>query len=358
MVVGVSESTLALIRRFEGLRLAAYQDSAGVWTIGYGTTQYRNGDKVRPGDRITEDEADAILREQLAECANAVRLLVKVPLSPQQFDSLVSWTYNLGAGALRESTLLKRLNTGDYAGAANEMLRWVNAGGRPIEGLRRRREAERALFLSGVQPPAEAPASPAQAPVPQPAPEQTPEPAPQPLPSKPMAPVLAALLPSLIGMIPDLAKLFGSGTAVSNRNIAAAEKVASVVVEATQAANLQDAVERMSSDPSARTQAAEAVQARWYELAEAGGGGIDGARKFNLAAAGIPAWRMPAVWVTVALLLPVYAVVGAVLWGQGWSNEIRLQVVTAVLVVISVVSAYWLGSSSGSARKTDIIADK
>jgi hypothetical protein len=67
---------------------------------------------------------------------------------------------------------------------------------------------------------------------------------------------------------------------------------------------------------------------------------------------------MPAVWITVALLLPVYATVGSVLWGEGWSNEIRLQVVTAVLVVISVVSAYWLGSSSGSQRKTDMLADK
>ncbi len=173
-----------------------------------------------------------------------------------------------------------------------------------------------------------------------------------------MTPVLAALLPSLVGMIPELAKLFGSGSAVSERNARAAEKVAEVVVAATSATNLQAAVETMQADPKARADAQAAVQGAWYELVEAGGGGIDGARKFNIAAAGIPAWRMPAVWVTVALLLPVYAVVGAVLWGEGWSNEIRLQVVTAVLVVISVVSAYWLGSSSGSARKTDLMAEK
>ena len=184
-----------------------------------------------------------------------------------------------------------------------------------------------------------------------------PEPAPAPTPeSKPMAPVLAALLPTLVGMIPELAKIFGSGSAVSDRNIKAAERVAQVVVAATQAPNLQGAVETMQSNPDARRAASEAVHGAWYELVEAGGGGIDGARKFNVQAAGVAAWRMPAVWVTVALLLPVYAVVGAVLWGDGWSNEIRLQVVTAVLVVISVVSAYWLGSSSGSARKTDIIA--
>lgn len=332
-----SPAGIEAIKRFEGLRLSAYRDVAGVWTIGYGTTRYRNGDAVRPGDTITADEAEALLRDQLEEYQDAVRQLVRVPLTPSQFDALTSWTYNLGAAALRDSTMLKRLNAGEYREAADEMLRWVNAGGRPVEGLRRRREAERAMFLDGH--------APAPAPVVQPA-------------SKPMAPVLAALLPSLVGMIPELAKLFGSGSAVADRNIKAAERVAEVVIAATQAPNLQGAVETMQSDPAARQAASTAVQAAWFELAEAGGGGIDGARKFNLAAAGIPAWRMPAVWVTVALLLPVYAVVGAVLWGEGWSNEIRLQVVTAVLVVISVVSAYWLGSSSGSARKTDIIAEK
>ena len=172
-----------------------------------------------------------------------------------------------------------------------------------------------------------------------------------------MAPILAALIPSVVSMIPELAKLFGSGSAVSERNIKAAEKVAEVVVAATKTPNLQGAVERMEADPQARAAAREAV-APIIDLVEAGGGGIAGARTFNVQAAGIPAWRMPAVWVTVALLLPVYAVVGAVLFMPGWSNEIRLQVVTAVLVVISVVSAYWLGSSSGSARKTDIIASE
>lgn len=173
-----------------------------------------------------------------------------------------------------------------------------------------------------------------------------------------MAPVLAALLPSLISAIPQLAKLFGTGSAVSDRNIKAAETVAQIVVEATGAPNLQGAVEAIQADPAARQQATSAVEAAWFQLVEAGGGGIDGARKFNVAAAEIAAWRMPAVWITVALLLPVYATVGSVLWGEGWSNEIRLQVVTAVLVVISVVSAYWLGSSSGSQRKTDMLADK
>jgi hypothetical protein len=233
---------------------------------------------------------------------------------------------------------------------------WASLPGSPYGQPVRTMDFVRRVFTThgGVEnvtatSPVAAPASPSAA---------QPPPTPVPPPRKPMTPVLAALLPSLVGMIPELAKLFGSGSAVSERNARAAEKVAEVVVAATSATNLQAAVETMQADPKARADAQAAVQGAWYELVEAGGGGIDGARKFNIAAAGIPAWRMPAVWVTVALLLPVYAVVGAVLWGEGWSNEIRLQVVTAVLVVISVVSAYWLGSSSGSARKTDLMAEK
>lgn len=173
-----------------------------------------------------------------------------------------------------------------------------------------------------------------------------------------MAPVLAALLPSLVSLIPELGKLFGSGSAVSERNAKAAERVAEIVVAATQAQNLQGAVEAMQGDPAARTRAREAVQGAWYELVEAGGGGIDGARKWNAVAAQTPAWRMPAVWVSAALLALVFMVVGTVLWAPGWSDEIRLQVVTAVLTVIGVVSSFWLGSSAGSARKTDMLADK
>lgn len=339
--MNLSDAGLEAIKRFEGRSLTAYQDVAGVWTIGYGTTRYRNGDAVRPGDAITADEAEALLRDQVEDYADAVRQLVKVPLTPSQFDALTSWTYNLGAAALRDSTLLKRLNAGEYREAADEMLRWVNAGGRPIEGLRRRREAERAMFLDGYSAPSSADAAGRPSAI---------------QPSKPMAPVLAALLPSIVGMIPELAKLFGSGSAVSDRNIKAAEKVAEVVIAATQAPNLQGAVESMQTDPAARQAASAAVQAAWYELAEAGGGGIDGARKFNVAAAGTPAWRMPAVWVSSALLGLVYMVVGSVLWGAGWSNDIRLQVVTAVLTVIGMVGSFWLGTSASSQRKTDLMA--
>ncbi len=353
----LSDTGFALVRDFEGFRSSAYPDpgsSNGLpVTIGYGSTRWPDGSPIQLGQTVTRERAEAMLRNEIADTERAVSAAVTVPLSQSQFDALVSFTYNLGAGALRSSTLLRKLNAGDYASAADEFGRWINNDGVPMEGLRRRRAAERAMFLSaqpvtvGERP--QAPASP------------PPEPValiPQQPARKPVAPVLAALLPTLVGMIPELAKLFGSGSAVSDRNIKAAEKVAEVVVAATQSANLQAAVETMQANPQARADAQAAVQGAWYELVESGGGGIDGARKFNVAAAGIPAWRMPAVWVSSALLGLVYMVVGTVLWADGWSNDIRLQVVTAVLTVIGMVGSFWLGTSASSQRKTDLMAEK
>jgi hypothetical protein len=152
--------------------------------------------------------------------------------------------------------------------------------------------------------------------------------------------------------------LFGTGSAVSDRNLKAAETVAQIVVEATGAPNLQGAVEAIQADPAARQQAASAVEAQWFQLVEAGGGGIDGARKFNVAVAHAEPWRLPAVWVSSALLALVFMVVGTVLWADGWGNDIRLQVVTAVLTIIGMVGSFWLGTSASSQRKTDILADK
>ena len=133
---------LRLIKSFEGLRLTAYQDAVGVWTIGYGTTR-----NVRRGMRISRDQAEAFLQEDLVRFEKAVSDAVKVPINDNQFSALVSFTYNVGSGALRSSTLLKKLNRGDINGAANEFPRWNKAGGRVLAGLTRRRNAERALFL-------------------------------------------------------------------------------------------------------------------------------------------------------------------------------------------------------------------
>ena len=143
-----SEKGIALIKQFEGCKLTAYQDSVGIWTIGYGWTQPVEGKPIRAGMTIKQETAERLLKTGLVSYESDVTRLVKVGLSQGQFDALVSFTYNLGARSLSTSTLLRKLNAGDYAGAADEFLRWNKAGGKVLNGLTRRREAERALFLS------------------------------------------------------------------------------------------------------------------------------------------------------------------------------------------------------------------
>ena len=143
-----SDKGIALIKQFEGCKLTAYQDSVGVWTIGYGWTKPVDGKPIRAGMTIKQETAELLLKTGLVSYENDVSRLVKVDLTQGQFDALVSFTYNLGARSLSTSTLLRKLNAGDYAGAADEFLRWNKAGGKVLNGLTRRREAERALFLS------------------------------------------------------------------------------------------------------------------------------------------------------------------------------------------------------------------
>ncbi|MEI9758058.1 lysozyme [Enterobacter hormaechei] len=142
-----SEKGIALIKQFEGCKLTAYQDSVGVWTIGYGWTQPVDGKPIRAGMTINQETAERLLKTGLVSYESDVSRLVKVGLTQGQFDALVSFTYNLGARSLSTSTLLRKLNAGDYAGAADEFLRWNKAGGKVLNGLTRRREAERDLFL-------------------------------------------------------------------------------------------------------------------------------------------------------------------------------------------------------------------
>jgi len=139
----INAAGLELIKSFEGLRLNSYRDAVGVWTIGYGHTR-----TAGPGQRISFNQATALLREDVSTFEKAVTRAVRVPITDNQFAALVSFAYNVGSGALSSSTLVRRLNSGDKFGAANEFLRWNRAGGRVLAGLTRRREAERTLFLS------------------------------------------------------------------------------------------------------------------------------------------------------------------------------------------------------------------
>lgn len=143
---------VALIKEFEGFVPKWYPDPVGVWTIGYGHTDSAGSPKWATSKTmtLTEAEGTAILQRDLGQYEAAVTRAVKVPLNENQFAALVSFTYNLGAGNLNQSTLLRKLNAGDYDGAAGEFARWNKAGGKVLNGLVRRRAAERALFEKRV----------------------------------------------------------------------------------------------------------------------------------------------------------------------------------------------------------------
>lgn len=142
----ISDVGLALIKGFEGLRLEAYPDPATggePWTIGYGHTG-----EVKQGDVITEEEAESLLRQDVAQFEMCVNGALQVNVTQGQFDALVSLAYNIGCRNLRNSTLMAKLNAGDDVGASAEFLRWNRAAGKVMAGLTRRREAERDLFMA------------------------------------------------------------------------------------------------------------------------------------------------------------------------------------------------------------------
>jgi len=136
-----SDRAITLIKQFEGLRLDSYQDAVGVWTVGYGTTR-----GAEPDQHITEAEADTMLRNDLAHVEGVLSVAVTAPVTQNQFDALCSLAYNVGCGAVTRSTLLRLVNQRDPSAAALEFPKWSHAGGRMLDGLLKRRMAEKALF--------------------------------------------------------------------------------------------------------------------------------------------------------------------------------------------------------------------
>jgi lysozyme len=137
----ISVEGKALIKKFEGCELESYRCSADVSTIGYGHTK-----NVSDNDSCTQDEADQMLTDDLEEFEGYVDKLVTVDLEQNQFDALVAWTFNLGPTNLKSSTMLRVLNEGEYGKVPSEMKRWNKAGGKTLDGLIRRREAESLLW--------------------------------------------------------------------------------------------------------------------------------------------------------------------------------------------------------------------
>ena len=139
--MNISAEGLSLIKKFEGCELEAYKDAVGVPTIAYGRTK-----NVNMGDTCTQEQAEEWLQEEMNEYEGYINDQVNVVLEQNQFDALVSWTFNLGSTNLKNSTLLKVLNDKDYEGVPAQIKRWNKAGGKVLQGLIRRREAEALLF--------------------------------------------------------------------------------------------------------------------------------------------------------------------------------------------------------------------
>jgi len=139
--MNISKEGIALIKKFEGCELEAYKCAAGVWTIGYGHTK-----DVKEKDSITKEDAESILVHELQQYCNDVDIAVKVDLKQNEFDALVSWTYNLGPTNLNSSTMLRVLNEGKHDDVPTQIKRWNKAGGEVLKGLIRRRNAEALMF--------------------------------------------------------------------------------------------------------------------------------------------------------------------------------------------------------------------
>jgi lysozyme len=139
--MNISQEGISLIKKFEGCELEAYKCAAGVWTIGYGHTK-----DVKEGDSILKEDAESMLMHELQEYCNDVDIAVKVDLKQNEFDALVSWTYNLGLTNLNSSTMLRVLNEGKHDEVPAQIKRWNKASGQVKQGLVRRREAEALMF--------------------------------------------------------------------------------------------------------------------------------------------------------------------------------------------------------------------
>ena len=145
----LSNKGISLIKSFEGCKLEAYKCSGGKWTIGWGTTGEIDGISIKQGMKITQEKADKLFLSKIKTYEDAVNKYATYnKLNQNMYDALVSFTYNCGTNAFKNSTLLKLLNKGEILKAADQFDLWINAGGKPSNGLKRRRAAEKKLFLT------------------------------------------------------------------------------------------------------------------------------------------------------------------------------------------------------------------
>ena len=146
----ISPHGLAKLKQWEGLKTKAYKDAGGVWTIGYGHTAMAGSPQPYQGQVITAVEAESILLKDLTQYEAAVENNVKVKLNDNQFAALVSFAFNVGIHAFKNSTLLKKLNQGNFDAVPTELMKWTKAGGKKLQGLVNRRRAEGYLWMEGA----------------------------------------------------------------------------------------------------------------------------------------------------------------------------------------------------------------
>jgi putative chitinase len=251
---------------------------------------------------------------------------------------------------------MRSINTAADAGDFERATRLVNGG---VNGL-----ADRQKYLARAQAALQAPIAP-ELPTPQPAPTPAPRRS-DPIPIDPInapqgEPMHPAIIPiaieALKGIVPKLGDLF-AGSDTAKRNVQAAQAVIETASAAIGARNAQELIETVQADPKAAAEVKAAIEADWFKVVEATEKSVAAAREFSVqvAESGAKPWDLPAFWVSGALLIPLYAVVGSVLWIPSYDKDLRLQVITAVLAVIGLVGAFWLGSSRDSQRKTEIMA--
>lgn len=170
-----------------------------------------------------------------------------------------------------------------------------------------------------------------------------------------MSPFIGLAVELLKEFMPKVKEFFGSGTEVAERNFKAAEILVDVAKSAVGAVNEQELIEAVKNDPAARQRVTEAVQGEWFKITEVGGGVVAAAqRSVEMTKASVPFWKQPAFGVTLLLLPLVYMAVGSVLWMEGWTDEVKLMVVTSVVSgLLSAVTGFWLGTSWSSFRKDE-----
>jgi putative chitinase len=254
----------------------------------------------------------------------------------------------------------RNLNALADAGEFDRITRVINGGTNGAAERRQRWERAKAALATHVPPTPEKPptASPAAAAGPSMPPGEAPDwvpPAPKESTMPAIAPIIAAVLPSIVEAIPKLGKVFGSGSQVAERNIKAAELVVETVTAATGAVNAQDAAERLRADPAAAQAATQAIDAIWYELTEAGSGGIDGARKADAAAqAGGSIRKSPSFWIALALLPLVYLLVLSLIGLIGsatWSDDVRAGLAGSLIsAIVGGLVGYYYGTTTSRNR--------